>query len=276
MKRVTLLLLGGLSLLAFSGCEELSQFLSTTTTTTNPILVQTVTVEGGTFQMGDDFSTPSLPIHSVTLSGYQIGKLEITQGQYKAVMGTNPSYFTDGAYADSRPVDQVQWYEAVAFCNQLSALHGYESCYTIDGTNVTLNESENGYRLPSEAEWEFAARGGILSNGYAYSGSNNPDFIGWYNANSGLVSHVVGSKAANELGIHDMSGNLREWCFDFYADSYPAEAQVDPFGPATGEYRVRRGGAWDYSESMIRCTMRNYGVPINRRNFTGFRVVRRP
>lgn len=279
MRKVIFSLLAGVCLLSISGCELLDLYLSTTTTVTtiaSPVIVQMVNVEGGTFQMGDDFLYTSLPIHTVTVSGFQIGKLEITQGQYREVMGSNPSYFTDGPYPDSRPVDQVKWYEAVAFCNQLSLLHGYECCYQIDDTLVTLDVSKNGYRLPSEAEWEFAAKGGTLTHGYTYAGSNSPDFVGWYNANSGQVSHVVGAKAANELGIYDMSGNLREWCFDLWTDSYPSEVQVDPMGPSTGEYRVRRGGAWDFSENMLRCTARNYGTPENRRNFTGFRVVRRP
>ncbi len=223
-------------------------------------------VTGGTFQMG----TGSLeqPVHMVTVSSFMIGKYEVTQSQYEEVMGPTEFYFTGDT---SRPADWVSWYEAVTFCNGLSASEGLDPCYTIDGS---CDWSKNGYRLPTEAEWEFAARGGMLSQGYLYSGSNTADQVAWYSANAGGTTHHVGTKAANELGIHDMSGNVSEWCWD-WRDVYPSSAQVDPTGPGSGMYRVLRGGHFFSDEGSALCAYRDSMDPAVGVNVQGFRVARR-
>jgi formylglycine-generating enzyme required for sulfatase activity/uncharacterized caspase-like protein len=179
-----------------------------------------VRVEGGTFRLGDEGSGPS-----VTLSPFLLGRTEVTQIDWRRVMGTNPSGF-EGA---DLPVDGVTWYDAVTFCNKLSKLEGLEPCYAINGVIVTCDFTKNGCRLPTEAEWEFAARGGTLSAKYTYSGSNTVGEVAWYASNSEHTSHPAGTKAGNELGFYDMSGNVSEWCWDIYG-SYIADAQKDPVG----------------------------------------------
>ena len=129
------------------------------------------------------------------------------------------------------------------------------------------------YRLPTEAEWEYAARGGNKSNNYTYSGSNTLDNVAWYSSNSGSNTHQVGTKAANELGLYDMSGNVWEWCWDWYG-TYSSSAQTNPYGATTGTYRVLRGGSWNYFDDFCRVSNRNYSSPDNRNYLIGFRVAR--
>jgi len=201
-------------------------------------------VEGGTFNREGN---------NVTVSDFYIGKTEITQAQYQSVMGKNPSNFR----GDNLPVDSVTWNDAVKFCKKLSQKEG-----------VT-------FRLPTEAEWEFAARGGKTSKGYGYSGSDNIDEIGWHISNSGNATHTVGSKMANELGIYDMSGNVWEWCNDLYGD-YPIGSQTNPTGASSGDDRVLRGGSWNYHAENCRVAKRHNSYNVNRYNnyYCGFRVVR--
>jgi formylglycine-generating enzyme required for sulfatase activity len=216
-----------------------------------------VAVQGGTFWMGcsseqqgsceDD---DERPLHSVTVSSFRIGKYEVTQAQWKIIMGSNPSGFR----GDNLPVENVSWGEAQEFISRLNAATG------------------KSYRLPTEAEWEYAARGGNLSHDYKYSGSNNLYDVAWFNDNSGSQTHPVGMKKANELGIHDMSGNVWEWCLDWYG-SYSASAQQDPMGAASGSYRVNRGGSWTYSAGRCRVAYRSSDSPNNRYRGLGFRVV---
>ncbi|MBP7564165.1 MAG: formylglycine-generating enzyme family protein, partial [Candidatus Cloacimonetes bacterium] len=208
--------------------EELQEFIP------SPEMVK---VEGGTFQMGStNGESDEKPVHSVTVSSFFIGKYEVTQKEWQAVMGDNPSHFK----GDNKPVEQVTWYQTVEFCNKLSQKEDLTPAYAINGTSVSCNWNADGYRLPSEAEWEFAARGGKLSKDYTYSGSNNLDEVGWYSSNSD-DTHEVGTKKANELGIYDMSGNVWEWCWDLY-DSYTSSAQTNPRGASSGSGRVGRGG----------------------------------
>ena len=220
-----------------------------------------VYVEPGTFTMGctdgDCGTSVETPVHQVTLTkGYYIGKYPITQTQWKAVMGDNPSYHK----GDDQPVEAVSWEKIQAFIEKLNKMTGKK------------------YRLPTEAEWEFAARGGNQSKGYKYSGSDNIDDVAWYGAfaggNSGNAPHSVGLKQPNELGIYDMSGNIWEYCSDWLG-VYSDEAQTDPQGPAVGSYRVLRGGGFTNSAQQCRVAYRNHddsAHPISRN--VGLRVVR--
>ena len=221
-----------------------------------PINIEMVTVQGGTFTMGgtseqgSDADYDENPTHSVTLSSYQIGKYEVTQELWKEIMGTNPSHFTGN---DNRPVENVRWDEVREFITKLNAKTGKE------------------YRLPTEAEWEFAARGGNQSQGYKYSGSNTIGDVAWYWDNANETTHPIGKKSPNELGIYDMSGNVWEWCSD-YSNSYSSSAQTNPKGPNSGGERVLRGGSWgDYA---MECRVSNrHSSPGYSTEFQGFRLA---
>ncbi len=218
----------------------------------NGVSFKMVGVEGGTFTMGatpeqgDDAYESEKPAHQVTLSSYSIGETEVTQGLWLAVMGTNPSYFTGDL---NKPVERVSWYDCQTFISKLNAMTG-------------LN-----FRLPTEAEWEFAARGGLQSKGYKYAGSNILNEVSWYVENSALVgvdspdygTHAVATKKANELGLYDMTGNVSEWVRDWY-DNYSSESQTNPTGPSTGSYHIHRGGGYDSYPSSLRVSYRAYTI----------------
>ena len=215
-----------------------------------------VYVSGGTFTMGatleqgSDAWDDEKPAHSVTLSGYYIGKYEVTQKLWKAVMGSNPSNFK----GDNLPVERVSWNDVQEFLRKLNAMTG------------------KNYRLPTEAEWEFAARGGNSSRGYKYSGGNSIGNVAWFGGNSGSRTHAVGTKSPNELGIYDMSGNVYEWCQDWYG-SYSSSSQRNPQGPNSGSDRVSRGGGWLNFASYCRVSFRNYYTPGGRDSYLGFRLA---
>ncbi len=215
-----------------------------------------IAVEGGTFTMGvtpeqgSDAFDSEKPTHQVTLSNYYIGETEVTQGLWQAVMGNNPSYFK----GDNLPVEEVSWNDCQDFVKKLNSLTG------------------KSFRLPTEAEWEFAARGGKMSRGYKYSGSNNIEDVAWYDKNSGYGTHPVKTKQANELGIYDMSGNVWEWCQDGYG-SYSSEAQTNPKGPNSGSYRVNRGSSWLNFARYCRSSYRDCDNPDYRLTFLGFRLA---
>ena len=220
--------------------------------TVNGVSFKMIAVKGGTFQMGsDDGYEWEKPVHQVTLSDYYIGETEVTQELWNAVMGSNPSYCTGNM---QRPVETVSWNDCQTFISRLNQLTGET------------------FRLPTEAQWEYAARGGNKSKGYTYSGSNAIDDVAWYNDNSDRMTHPVKTKAPNELGIYDMSGNVFEWCSDWYG-SYSSAAQTDPTGPATGFYRVRRGGSWDDIAASCRVAYRISGAPTNTINYLGLRLA---
>jgi len=230
-----------------------------------------VLVEGGTFMMGSTKGdSDEKPVRRVTVRDFLISKYEVTQALYERVMGSNPSRFKGDA---NRPVENVTWYDAVNFCNALSRLEGLTPAYTISGNSVTWIESANGYRLPTEAEWEYAARGGNQSRGFKYSGSDDPGEVAWYDGNSGNKTQPVGRKKPNELGLYDMSGNVWEWCWDWYGD-YGSASSTDPKGPSSGQYRVLRGGSWyDYARNLR--TANRYGnIPGRRHYLSGFRFSR--
>ena len=222
----------------------------------NGITIDIVKVEAGTFMMGatsemqnpwDDEKT----VHQVTLTNdYYMGKYEVTQALWKTVMGSNPSY----SKGDNLPVEEVSWNDCQEFISKLNSLTGKK------------------FRLPTEAEWEYAARGGKKSRGYQYSGSSNISDVAWYDGNSGSKTRPVGTKQANELGIYDMSGNVCEWCQDLYG-SYVSSSQTNPTGVVSGSYRVYRGGSW-YNDAMrCRSSFRYPGGPGYRRDYLGLRLV---
>ena len=215
-----------------------------------------VRVEGGTFTMGataeqgSDAYSDEKPTHQVTLSSYSIGKTEVTQALWQAVMGSNPSYFK----GSNLPVEEVSWEDCQTFIRKLNALTGKT------------------FRLPTEAEWEYAARGGNKSRGYKYSGSNTLSNVAWYDDNSADKTHPVATKASNELGIYDMTGNVWEWCSDWYG-SYSSSSQYNPTGSNTGSFRVRRGGSWSYNAGRCRISFRIYNTPTNSFNYLGLRLA---
>ena len=212
-------------------------------------------VEGGTFTMGatSEMSEPDSdekPTHQVTLSSYFIGETEVTQALWQAVMGNNPSYFK----GDDLPVERVGWDDCQTFINKLNNLTGQR------------------FRLPTEAEWEFAARGGNRSNHTQYSGSGSLDEVAWYDGNSGNKTHPVKTKKTNELGVYDMSGNVWEWCQDWYG-SYSSSSQYNPTGPSSESRRVHRGGSWIIAARGCRSSYRRGRTPDYRFDDLGLRLA---
>lgn len=229
-----------------------------TFTLPNGVKLKMVKVEPGSFIMSKrDGENPSGEIeHKKDLTKtFYIGKYEVTQAQYEAVMGNNPSYFK----GSNRPVEQVSWYEAMSFCEKMNQ-------YAPKGWK---------FILPTETQWEFAARGGNRSHGYKYSGSNNLDDVGWYRSNSGDTTHEVGSKTPNELGLYDMSGNVYEWCLDnWQSNSDATRAEFDrPYHDEDGSSRVFRGGGWDSRAVYCRSAGRNGWDPGNGYDYLGFRLA---
>lgn len=205
--------------------------------------------------------------HRVPITqGFAIGSTEVTQALYKAVMGENPSYFK----GNNKPVEQVSWHDAVKLCNRLSEQEGLESAYRISGETVTWDQSANGYRLPTEVEWEYTARGGEEQ---VYSGSDHIGDVAWYSSNSGHKTHAVGGKQANEWGLCDMTGNVWEWVWDWYGE-YPSGTATDPAGPSKGSSRVLRGGSWVIIPRYARVAVRGRDVPGVRSSNLGFRLAR--
>jgi formylglycine-generating enzyme required for sulfatase activity len=214
--------------------------------------IEMIFVQGGTFTMGsNDGESDEKPIHSVTLSDFYIGKTEVTQKQWRDVMGNNPSYYTN---CDNCPVEQVSWDDIQDFLQKLN------------------QKTDKSYRLPTEAEWEYAAKGCNKSKGYTFSGSNSLGDVAWFNDNSGSKTHPVAQLQPNELGVYDMSGNVWEWCSDWYGD-YVGYAQTNPKGPASGSSRVLRGGGWGGTLQFCRAASRNRINPDYRDSPVGFRLV---
>ncbi len=227
------------------------------TITVNGVSFKMIAVEGGTFQMGSPESDAEAdddekPQHEVTLSNYYIGETEVTQELWETVMGSNPSEFK----GPKLPVENVSWDDCQTFIGKLNAQTGKT------------------FRLPTEAEWEYAARGGKKSKGYTYSGSNTIGNVAWYDGNSGETTHEVGKKRANELGIYDMSGNVWEWCQDWYGETYYEKSpSTDPLGPDSGSSRVNRGGCWWRGARFCRVAYRYGDSPGSRDDDLGFRLA---
>jgi len=250
-------------------------------------------VEGGTFSRQDsDGSYPIFPV-MVTLSSFYIDQFEVTLSSYEAIVGTNPVYFPDNP---NSPAVFVSWFDAIAYCNYRSTQEGLTPCYSYStyGTNpsdwpagwdsndfssyqVNTNWNASGYRLPTEMEWMYAAKGGNQSQGYTYSGSNYLYEVAWCDSNSSNTRHDVGTKQPNELGIFDMSGNVFEWCWDIKGE-YPGGAQDNPTGPTQGTFnagRVNRGGAYHFDTKYCSVAYRHVGVASGGYYHVGFRCVRR-
>ena len=258
-------------LLALTACQDEPDEGAIETFTVNGVSFKMVAVEGGTFTMGatdeqvsDDYDMAK-PAHQVTLLSYSIGETEVTQALWVAVMGSNPSSFSSrNNYTENlqRPVECVSWDDCQTFIAKLNQLTGKK------------------FRLPTEAEWEYAARGGKLSHGYKYAGSNYVDDVAWCSDNipshtSGSGTHgtqTVASKAPNELGLYDMSGNVWEWCQDWYGD-YTSGEQKNPTGPASGFGRVIRGGCWYYKALYCHVLIRRPYVPLSASNNVGLRIA---
>ena len=223
--------------------------------------------------MGSDSSadwTSARPKHQVTLSAFKLQETAVTQEQYLAVTGTNPSYFQTGTDASLRPVESVSWYNAARFCNALSALSGLTLVY--DTTTWAADTSKKGYRLPTEAQWEYACRAGSTT---AYWWGADTTGIGtraWYSVNSGYTTQPVATKTANAYGLYDMAGNVWQWVNDWYG-SYTGTAQTNPTGPSSGSYRVFRGGSCSNDASNLRSAFRYNLSPVNACYDFGFRVA---
>jgi formylglycine-generating enzyme required for sulfatase activity len=243
-----------------------------------------VLVEGGTFQMGSSngFNTEK-PVHAVTVKSFYMGKHEVTQKEWREIMGTTiQQQWTMGGSkgnpergaGDNYPIYCVNWYEVVEYCNRLSLKEGLTPAYRGSGDSIICDFTVTGYRLPTEAEWEYAAKGGNKSFlSYEYSGGNSVDRVAWYRENSGNSTHPVGTKQPNDLGLYDMSGNVREWCWDWYGD-YSGGNQTDPRGASSGTSRILRGGAWSLDAAYVRSADRLYDTPSSRAYDLGFRLVR--
>jgi formylglycine-generating enzyme required for sulfatase activity len=236
-----------------------------------PAPANMVFVEGGTFQMGStNGQDGENPMHTVTVKSFYMGKYEVTQKEWAAVMGSNPSNFK----GDNLPVEQVSWNDAIEYCNKLSLKEGLTPAYRGSGNAVTCDFNASGYRLPTEAEWEYAAKEGNKDYiSYEYSGGNGVDGVAWYGGNSGRTSHPVGTKQANSLGLYDMSGNVWEWCWDWFGN-YSSGSQTNPTGAFSGTRRVFRGGSWLNDAASVRSAFRHNFTPSDRGNYLGFRLVR--
>jgi formylglycine-generating enzyme required for sulfatase activity len=264
-------LLGAAAALAWSG-EPVAVAVR------RPSLVDLVPIPGGTFRMGSPESEEGRysfegPVHKVRISPFECMRVPVTRRLYHQVTGTDPGW-PEGE-ADERPVNNVSWLDAAAFCNRLSEREGLTPCYQIDNDNVTWRRAANGYRLLTEAEWEYACRAGSTTR---WSFSDDEASLGehaWFGESSSGQPQPVGGKRANPWGLHDMHGNVWEWCWDWFGP-YSEAATTDPHGPERGTGRVLRGGAFDNTPRFLRSADRDRDEPEVRYNDFGFRCARGP
>jgi formylglycine-generating enzyme required for sulfatase activity len=228
--------------------------------------IETVEIPAGSFKMGE--TSPFLVVISIP---FLMGKYEVTQKQYSDVIGSNPSSFV---LSDNHPVENVDWLDAIKFCNELSSKKGYELCYRI-GTDSTwqCDFDKNGYRLPTEAEWEYACKAGTTTDYYSGTTESELATIAWYRNNSENKTHQVGLKVANAFGLYDMSGNVNEWCWDWHTENISGPIQ-DPRGPYSGIYKAVRGGSWSDGTSSCVSADRKNSKPTTKHNRLGFRIAR--
>lgn len=260
-------------------------------TSSNPTKVSTQMklIPSGTFQMGSTINDDEQPVHSVTLTSFYMDSTEVTQADYVALMGVNPSDFTDNS---QWPVKNLSWFDAALYCNARSKRDNRDTVYVYSGVtgipgnrctdliNLTIDLSKNGYRLPTEAQWEYACRAGTTTEFYWGDDESDdptgvPSQYSWNYSNASWVTHIVAQKVPNAFKLYDMTGNVSEWCNDWY-EPYSIDAQNNPSGPATGTARVLRGGAWNTPGNPIGClgsASRESNTPdaINQRY--GFRCV---
>ena len=267
-------------------------------------VVDFVYIPAGEFEMGSETEDDdaNIPVKVTISKGFFMGKYEVTQKEYSDIMGSNPSYFRlgakEGEVQEQRPVEYVSWYDAVVYCNKRSIVEKLEPVYkkgdetdpdkwgdipaksNDEWNNITCKWEANGYRLPTEAEWEYAARGGnSTTEELIWSGTDKEKELGnyaWYWNNSDEKTHEVGMKYPNKYGLCDMSGNVWEWCWNWYTEKYDTEKEggSNPKGASSGDDRVFRGGSWYVSSDQCAVSYRNSGYPYGRYNFLGFRVVR--
>ncbi|MCK5683499.1 SUMF1/EgtB/PvdO family nonheme iron enzyme [bacterium] len=239
-----------------------------------------VTVSGMSFEMGDttgDGQPVEKPVHTVKLNSFYISKNVITMDEYDVFSADTGRPLTEdsGWGRGDRPVTHISWFDAIEYCNWLSNREGFPECYVISGKSVHCNFELDGYRLPTEAEWEHASKGGRESNNYKYSGSNNADEVAWIMTNSDGKTHPVGQKKPNELGLYDMSGNVWEWCWDWYKTDYYKKSPLNnPTGALNGTNKVLRGGRWGCYPRRVRVSFRRGSEPEHNMYYFGFRIAR--
>ena len=268
----------------WEGCSGINDTCDVTVTKAQKVSVQwgpevrpkLVKVPKGSFTMGSPTGESGRGTdetqHAVTLTtDFWMAESEVTQRQYRNLMGSSPSSFK----GDELPVESVSWFEAAEYCNALSVKEKLTPCYQISGTTVGWADGLRctGYRLPTEAEWEYAASPATPPR-TVYAGSDSVDGVAWYSTNAGSTTHAVKTKTANERGLYDLSGNVWEWVWDWYQSNYEALPLTDPIGPSTGTSRVLRGGTWSYSAAYTRVAQRYTLVPMYRDIILGFRIVR--
>lgn len=255
--------------------QGVDEILGTETTTTPAFLKK---IDGGYFSMGatdeqGNGTRMELPVRSVAVNMFYIGTTEVTQALWNEVMGENPSRFKTEQADNSLPVENISWLEAVKFCNKLSEKEGLTPAYKTENDSISCDFEANGYRLPTEAEWEYAARGNDTTAQFRFAGSNKVDEVAWIKSNSDKKTHPVAQKSPNKNGLYDMTGNVSEFCNDFYDKYNPADL-LNPKGPQTGKKISIRGGSWNSTDGKARISARESNGTGARKSTTGLRLVR--
>jgi formylglycine-generating enzyme len=242
-----------------------------------------VKIDGGSYMMGskdEDYKADSdeQKEHEVSVNTFELNKYEVTVWEWKQYVKEKKLKMPVApktGFNDKAPINNITWVDAINYCNWLSKKEGLTPVYTSKGPFYYCNFKANGYRLPTEAEWEFAAKGGIKTKKFTYSGGNNLDEVAWHKGNSGGKTQTIGTKTANELGLHDMTGNVWEWCWDWYnKEYYKTETKDNPTGPEMGDKKCVRGGSYDSDKNYLRPANRISTFPDKTHEFYGFRLAR--